>query len=51
MSVIALFKESGVYIFFKFLLLPNDVMFYCYLMTYMFYCYLMTYMFYCYLMT
>ena len=25
MSVIALFKESGVYIFFKFLLLPNDV--------------------------
>ena len=36
MSVIALFKESGVYIFFKFLLLPNDVMFYCYLLTYMF---------------
>ena len=44
MSVISLslFKESGVYIFFKFLLLPNDVyvlllpndvMFYCYLMT------------------
>ena len=44
MSVISLslLKESGVYIFFKFLLLPNDVMFYCYLMTYMFYCYLMT---------